>query len=210
MSAFLSTCIEAGAQRVCFCLDAIDSTPDPTSQQTRRQVLCEFAVVLLLGSSVYFLTGDILEAVTLIACVMAIVLVTVYQIRCTVQPCDFLSALAPRTQRFRTGNARVLLVRPPPRTIHHAPQRIDLNTSNIAYRVVSVGVQKENRRAYVGYVEVVTIASNSAVRTDVLRCEQVRATAALAYADAIGLKKRLEISEIGDTNAFGQHADDSV
>jgi hypothetical protein len=79
-----------------------------------------------------------------------------------------------------------------------------MGASNIAYRVVSAGVLKVSRRAYLGYVEVVTVATDGAVRNDAPRCDQVRQTAALAYADAVGLKKRLQISEIGGTHASGR------
>ncbi|ACD19892.1 hypothetical protein [Paraburkholderia phytofirmans] len=203
-----STSVNVGARRACSCRDVVDSIPRRTWPQTPGEVLRECNVVPLLAASIYSLVGDILEALTVLACVVAIVLISVFQSRRTARALDSLRELwAPRAQGLRDGQICVLFACLKPQPVDHAKQKIDIGTSSIVYRVVSAGVQKENRRAYVGYVEVVTVASDRAVRADVLRCEQVRPTATLAYADAIGLKKRLELSEIGDANAFGQSAD---
>lgn len=71
-----------------------------------------------------------------------------------------------------------------------------MGTSRVIHRVVSAGAQQLDQRAFRGYVEVVTIATDGSVFNDVLRCERFRETEADAYADGAALKDRLEIKEI--------------
>jgi hypothetical protein len=77
-----------------------------------------------------------------------------------------------------------------------------METLRVIYRVVSAGAHQLERRAFRGYVEVVTIAADGSVFNDVLQCRLLRETEADAYADGAALKGRLEIREITRETAF--------
>ncbi len=101
---------EVEALRARFGRNIVDSTPRRTWWRTLREVLAEPMFLLLLAASaVYFLIGDATQALTLLAFVMAIVLLTVVQSHRTARVLDSLRELfAPRAQVLRDGRRQLV------------------------------------------------------------------------------------------------------
>ncbi|MDR6390427.1 cation-translocating P-type ATPase [Paraburkholderia phenoliruptrix] len=101
---------EVETLRARFGRNIVDSTPRRTWWCTLREVLAEPMFLLLLAASaVYFLIGDATQALTLLAFVMAIVLLTVVQSHRTARVLDSLRELsAPRAQVLRDGRQQLV------------------------------------------------------------------------------------------------------
>ncbi|KAE8757252.1 HAD-IC family P-type ATPase [Paraburkholderia madseniana] len=98
------------AQRAKFGRNVVDSTARRTWLQTLWEVLREPMFLLLLAASgIYFVLGDVSEAVTLLAFVMGIVFLTVFQSHRTARVLDSLRELsAPRAQVLRDGQRQLV------------------------------------------------------------------------------------------------------
>ncbi|WOD15585.1 cation-translocating P-type ATPase [Paraburkholderia kirstenboschensis] len=101
---------EVQTQRARFGRNIVDSTQRRTWLQTLWEVLREPMFILLLAAScIYFLVGDVSEALTLLAFVTAIVLLTVFQSHRTARVLDSLRELsAPRAQVLRDGQRQLV------------------------------------------------------------------------------------------------------
>lgn len=97
-------------QRARFGRNIVDSTARRTWWRTLGEVLREPMFLLLLAASgIYFVLGDASEALTLLAFVMGIVFLTVFQSHRTAQVLDSLRELsAPRAQVLRDGQRRLV------------------------------------------------------------------------------------------------------
>jgi Ca2+-transporting ATPase len=97
-------------QRARFGRNVVDSTARRTWWQTLWEVLREPMFLLLLAASgIYFVLGDVSEALTLLAFVMGIVFLTVFQSHRTAQVLDSLRELsAPRAQVLRDGQRQLV------------------------------------------------------------------------------------------------------
>ncbi|WP_408352668.1 cation-translocating P-type ATPase [Paraburkholderia phytofirmans] len=97
-------------QRVRFGRNVVDSTARRTWWQTLGEVLREPMFLLLLAASgIYFVLGDVSEALTLLAFVMGIVFLTVFQSHRTALVLDSLRELsAPRAQVLRDGQRQLV------------------------------------------------------------------------------------------------------
>jgi len=100
--------VEEGRAR--FGRNVVDSTARRTWWQTLREVLSEPMFLLLLGATgIYFLLGNVSEALTLLAFVGAIVCLTVFQSHRTARVLDSLRELsAPRAQVLRDGQRQLV------------------------------------------------------------------------------------------------------
>ncbi|MFM0470600.1 cation-translocating P-type ATPase [Paraburkholderia strydomiana] len=97
-------------QRARFGRNFVDSKARRTWWQTLKEVLSEPMFLLLLGATgIYFLLGDVTEALALLAFVGAIVLLTVFQSHRTARVLDSLRELsAPRAQVLRDGQRQLV------------------------------------------------------------------------------------------------------
>ncbi|MFM0412246.1 cation-translocating P-type ATPase [Paraburkholderia dipogonis] len=101
---------QVAEQRARFGRNVVDSTARRTWSRTLWEVLREPMFLLLLAASgIYFVLGDISEALTLLAFVMGIVFLTVFQSHRTAQVLDSLRELsAPRAQVLRDGQRQLV------------------------------------------------------------------------------------------------------
>lgn len=102
--------VQVAEQRVRFGRNIVDSTARRTWWRTVWEVLREPMFLLLLAASgIYFLLGDVSEALTLLAFVTGIVFLTVFQSHRTAQVLDSLRELsAPRAQVLRDGQRQLV------------------------------------------------------------------------------------------------------
>ncbi len=101
---------QVAEERVRFGRNVVDSTARRTWWRTLWEVLREPMFLLLLAASgIYFVLGDVSEALTLLAFVMAIVFLTVFQSHRTARILDSLRELsAPRAQVLRDGQRQLV------------------------------------------------------------------------------------------------------
>ncbi|AXF12629.1 ATPase (plasmid) [Paraburkholderia graminis] len=101
---------QVAEQRARFGRNLVDSKARRTWWQTLKEVLSEPMFLLLLGATgIYFVLGDVSEALALLAFVGAIVLLTVFQSHRTARVLDSLRELsAPRAQVLRDGRRQLV------------------------------------------------------------------------------------------------------